>query len=275
MYGVGGERKLDEFDARPPRRATRARGRCASATAPTNQKQHDVWGALLDSIYLHTKSRDELPEYVWPILVRQVEAAIEHWREPDRGIWEVRGEPQHFDVLEGLVLGGLRPRRAAGAAARGRRARGRAGRRSPTRSRPRSARTGVDKRGVFVQHYDTDALDASLLLLPLLRFLPPDDERDRRDGQRDRRRAHGRRPRPALQGRGDRRRAERRGGHVRDLLVLAGQRARGDRRDARRRASCARSCSATRPRCTCTPRRSTRGRAATSATSRRRSRTWR
>ena len=57
------------------------------------QDQHDVWGALLDSVYLHTKSRDHLPERIWPILKRQVEAALENWREPDRGIWEIRGEP--------------------------------------------------------------------------------------------------------------------------------------------------------------------------------------
>ena len=61
-----------------------------------NQKQHDVWGAVLDSIYLHTRSRDQLPDRLWPIIKRQVEAALTHWREPDRGIWEVRGEPKHF-----------------------------------------------------------------------------------------------------------------------------------------------------------------------------------
>src|SRR5207237_632278 len=64
--------------------------------AAFQQVQHDVWGAVLDSVYLHTKSRDFLPEVVWPILKRAVESAIENWQKPDRGIWEVRGEPQHF-----------------------------------------------------------------------------------------------------------------------------------------------------------------------------------
>ena len=64
--------------------------------AAYNQNQHDVWGTLLDSVYIHTQNRDQLPESSWPILTRQVEQAIEHWRERDRGIWEVRGEPQHF-----------------------------------------------------------------------------------------------------------------------------------------------------------------------------------
>ena len=134
---------------------------------------------MLDSVYLHTKSRDDLPERIWPILVRQVEAAIEHWREPDRGIWEVRGEPQALHLVEGHVLGRLRPRRAPGARCARTTSRPSAGRPPPTRSTPTSARNGVDERGVFTQHYDTDALDASLLLMPLVRFLPPDDERIR------------------------------------------------------------------------------------------------
>ena len=95
MYGVGGERTLTEttldhlfgYDgARPIRVGNDA----------YRQKQHDVWGAMLDSVYLHTRSRDRLDEWVWPILTRQVEQARRHWREPDRGIWEIRGKPRHF-----------------------------------------------------------------------------------------------------------------------------------------------------------------------------------
>ena len=95
MYGIGGERELPEQKlehlsgyegARPVRIGNGA----------YDQSQHDVWGAILDSFYLHTKSRDHLPERIWPILVKQVERALERWREPDRGIWEVRGEPRHF-----------------------------------------------------------------------------------------------------------------------------------------------------------------------------------
>ena len=95
MYGIGGESTLEEQElahlsgyehARPVRIGNGAYG----------QDQHDVWGAVLDSIYLHTRSRDQLPDRLWPIIKRQVEAALSHWREPDRGIWEVRGEPKHF-----------------------------------------------------------------------------------------------------------------------------------------------------------------------------------
>ena len=95
MYGIGGEPELTEktldhlsgYDGSRPVRV---------GNAAYQQVQHDVWGAVLDSVYLHTKSRDYLPEVVWPILKRAVECAIENWRKPDRGIWEVRGEPQHF-----------------------------------------------------------------------------------------------------------------------------------------------------------------------------------
>src|SRR6185312_9901068 len=91
----GGERQLVEKElthlfgydgARPVR----------IGNAAYKQVQHDIWGAVLDSVFLHTKSRDRLDEWVWPILVRQVEAARANWRKPDRGIWEVRGEPKHF-----------------------------------------------------------------------------------------------------------------------------------------------------------------------------------
>ncbi|MDT7756433.1 MAG: alpha,alpha-trehalase, partial [Mycobacterium sp.] len=92
MYGVGGERTLVEGEldhlsgydnARPVRIGNGA----------FDQMQHDVWGSMLDSVYLHSRSREQISENLWPVLKSQVEEAIAHWREPDRGIWEVRGEP--------------------------------------------------------------------------------------------------------------------------------------------------------------------------------------
>ena len=144
-----------------------------------NQRQHDVWGTMLDSIFLHAKSRDHLPERRWPLIERLVEAAIENWRKPDRGIWEVRGRGQALRVLEGHVLGRLRPRRAPRPPARRRTS-------TPPRWQTHADEIKADiiehgcKDGVFTQHYDTDALDASALLIPLVRFLPPDDERVRK-----------------------------------------------------------------------------------------------
>jgi GH15 family glucan-1,4-alpha-glucosidase len=177
MYGIGGESKLEEQllehltgyeNSRPVRIGNGA----------YDQDQHDVWGAVLDSIYLHTRSRDQLPDRLWPIIKRQVERALERWREPDRGIWEVRGDPQHFTSSKLMCWV---------AADRGARlARIRNDERMATRWTEAAAEIhadicarGVDERGAFVQHYDTMALDASLLMMPLVRFLPPDDPRIR------------------------------------------------------------------------------------------------
>ena len=109
-------------DARPPLGYEGARP-VRIGNGAYRQHQHDVWGAMLDSVYLHTRSRDRLDERIWPILVTQVEAALAHWREPDRGIWEVRGEPQHFTSSKVMCWVARRSRRAAGAAARRPRAR--------------------------------------------------------------------------------------------------------------------------------------------------------
>jgi len=143
------------------------------------QEQHDVWGAVLDSVLLHTRSRDHLDERIWPILVRQVEAALEAWRKPDRGMWEVRGDPKHFTSSK-LMCWVAADRGAQLAQLRGdgeREARWRA---AADEIRDNICANALDARGVFTQHYDTDALDASVLLMPLVRFLPPDDDRIRK-----------------------------------------------------------------------------------------------
>jgi len=178
MYGVGGEKELEErtldhlsgYDGALPVRI---------GNGAYRQDQHDVWGTLLDSVYLHTRSRDALPEQVWPLLKRQVENAVAHWHEPDRGIWEVRGEPKHFTSSKVMCWVAC----------------DRGSRLATLHDDPDLASQwqkvadeikedilahGVDGRGVFVQHYDTEALDASLLLLPLVRFLPADDPRIRK-----------------------------------------------------------------------------------------------
>jgi GH15 family glucan-1,4-alpha-glucosidase len=143
-----------------------------------DQRQHDVWGAVLDSIYLHTRSRDQLPDRLWPIIKSQVQAALANWREPDRGIWEVRGEPKHFTSSKLMCWvaadRGVRLARIRDDAATAERWQAAA-----DEIHADICANGVDSRGVFVQHYDTEALDASVLLMPLVRFLPPDDERIR------------------------------------------------------------------------------------------------
>jgi GH15 family glucan-1,4-alpha-glucosidase len=177
MYGIGGERVLTESTldhlqgyegARPVR----------VGNAAYAQRQNDMWGAVLDSVYLHTKSRDHLDERIWPILTRQVREALEHWREPDRGLWEVRGEPKHFTSSKVMCWVAL-DRGARLARVKGDTASADEWQAGADEIRNDILANGLDKRGVFTQHYGTDALDASALLIPLVRFLPPDDERVR------------------------------------------------------------------------------------------------
>ena len=61
-----------------------------------DQRQNDVFGAALDSILLHTRRSQRLPRRLWPIVQKQAECATKVWREPDQGIWEARGKPQHY-----------------------------------------------------------------------------------------------------------------------------------------------------------------------------------
>jgi GH15 family glucan-1,4-alpha-glucosidase len=143
-----------------------------------DQDQHDVWGAMLDSVYLHTKSRDSLPERVWPILRNQVEAAIANWSEPDRGIWEVRGDPKHFTSSKLMCWVAL-DRGARLAELREDWDLAMQWRAVADEIHADICTNALDERGVFTQHYDTTALDASVLLMPLVRFLPADDERIR------------------------------------------------------------------------------------------------
>ncbi len=177
MYGIDGEaqlpeRTLDHLSGYEGARPVRA------GNGAYNQDQHDVWGAILDSFYLHTRSRDHLPERIWPILVKQVETAIENWRHPDRGIWEVRGEPQHFTSSK-LMCWVAADRGARLAEIREELEYAARWQSAADEIKAEICAKALDDRGVFTQHYDTDALDASVLLMVLTRFLPPDDERIR------------------------------------------------------------------------------------------------
>lgn len=175
MYGIGGEAKLEEYeldhlpgyaDSRPVR----------VGNAAYSQQQHDVWGALLDSVYLHAKAADHLDSRVWPILEKQVAQALKHWREPDAGIWEVRGELKHFTSSKIMCWV------AADRGAKLARQAGEDGKAAEWELAAEEIKedilaNGLDERGVFTQYYGSTALDASLLLAPLVRFLPSDDPR--------------------------------------------------------------------------------------------------
>jgi alpha,alpha-trehalase len=177
MYGIKGQKELTEttlehlkgYEGAHPVRV---------GNGAYNQRQNDVFGAVLDSVYLHSKKRDHIPERLWPVLADQVQCAAAAWKEPDQGIWEARGEPRHY-VSSKLMCWVAMDRGARLAERRGHVENAEQWQALAEEIRADILERGVDKRGVFRQHYDTDALDASTLLVPLVRFLGPEDERVR------------------------------------------------------------------------------------------------
>ncbi|WP_456789238.1 glycoside hydrolase family 15 protein [Cellulomonas sp. P5_C5] len=175
MYGIDGRRDLTETTrdeltgyqgARPVRLGNGA----------FDQKQNDVFGAVLDSILLHTRRSDRLPARLWPVVKAQAECAAAIWQEPDQGIWEARGKPQHY-VSSKIMCWVAMDRAAQLAGIRG----------EPDLEARWGAiaeeikadilEHGVSDRGVLRQHYETDALDASNLLAAHFGLLPGTDER--------------------------------------------------------------------------------------------------
>jgi GH15 family glucan-1,4-alpha-glucosidase len=175
MYGIDGRRNLAETTlddltgyrgARPVRVGNGA----------FDQRQNDVFGAVLDSILLHTRRSARLPRGLWPIVQSQAACAMEVWREPDQGIWEARGQPQHY-VSSKLMCWVALDRAAKLGEIRGDADLAATWQEVADEIKDDILAHGVDDRGVLRQHYDTDALDASTLLAALFGFLPGDDER--------------------------------------------------------------------------------------------------
>jgi GH15 family glucan-1,4-alpha-glucosidase len=177
MYGIGGEKDLTEstldhlsgYQGATPVRI----GNGAFA-----QRQNDVYGALLDSVYIHTLARRHVPAEFWEVIEDQVKGAIAVWGRPDQGIWEARGEPKHY-VSSKLMCWVAVDRGARLARGRGEEELAAEWAKAAESIRGEILSRGVSDEGIFRQHYETDALDASTLLIPLVRFLPPDDERVR------------------------------------------------------------------------------------------------
>ena len=176
MYGIGGEHELPETDARPPLRLRGRHARCASATAPTTRTS-TTCGARSSTRSTSTPSRaTTCPSASGRSSTRQVEAALDNWRDPDRGIWEVRGEPKHFTSSK-LMCWVAADRGARLAEVRDEAELAERWQKAADEIKDDICENALDDRGVFCQHYDTDALDASVLLMPLVRFLDPEDER--------------------------------------------------------------------------------------------------
>jgi GH15 family glucan-1,4-alpha-glucosidase len=178
MYGIDGRRDLTEstrddlsgYDgARPVRIGNGA----------FDQRQNDVFGAVLDSILLHTRRSQRLPRRLWPTVQAQAECAIGVWKEPDQGIWEARGAPQHY-VSSKLMCWVALDRAAKLAGIRGDLELQQSWAATADEIKADILEHGVSDRGVLRQHYATDSLDASTLLAALFGLLPGDDERLRK-----------------------------------------------------------------------------------------------
>ncbi len=178
MYGIGGERDLTEHtldhlsgwgNSRPVRVGNGA----------WDQRQNDVWGMIIDAVDTHIRwGASQILHPVWQGLASLVEQAIQHADDPDQGIWEIRGDPEHFTASK--VLCWVAAERGADLA-RMRDDNERADRWQQAADAMKAdiLDKGVDERGRFRQAYGNSELDASLLLIPILGFLPPDDDRVR------------------------------------------------------------------------------------------------
>jgi GH15 family glucan-1,4-alpha-glucosidase len=176
MYGAGGERRLDEWEvpwlpghggARPVR----------VGNAAVDQFQLDVYGELMDSLHVARKIGVEPDPDAWSLELALMEALESRWREPDEGIWEVRGRRRHFThskvmawVAFDRAIRAVETSGLEGPAERWKAIR--------QEIHDEVCREGFDTGlGAFVQAYDLPRLDASLLQIPLVGFLPATDPR--------------------------------------------------------------------------------------------------
>jgi GH15 family glucan-1,4-alpha-glucosidase len=176
MYGVGGERRLFElildwlpgFEGSKPVRV---------GNAAAGQFQLDVYGEVLDAMHQGRVNKLEMSKEAWALQRRLLGFLEDAWKEPDEGIWEVRGPRRHF--THSKVMAWV-------AFDRGVQAVERFGRKGPV-ERWRSIRTEIHREvckegfdvdlNSFTQFYGSNRLDASLLMIPLVGFLPADDPR--------------------------------------------------------------------------------------------------
>ena len=178
MYGVRGERRLDEselswlggYEKSKPVRI---------GNAASSQFQLDVFGEIVDAIYQAHRAGLETHEADWRLQVALLHFLESKWEEPDEGIWEVRGARRHF--THSKVMAWVAFDRAVKlvehyhCAANHSLERWKKLRAKIHRS---VCRHGYNKKkGAFTQFYGADAMDASILMLPLVGFLPPHDER--------------------------------------------------------------------------------------------------
>jgi GH15 family glucan-1,4-alpha-glucosidase len=173
MYGIDGRRDLTE-STRDELSGYAGASPVRIGNGAFDQRQNDVYGAALDSLLLHTRRSQRLPGRLWPIVESQAKCATNVWRQPDQGIWEARGEPRHY-VSSKLMCWVALDRASKLAGIRGDQNLTASWRETADEIKADILEHGV-KDGVLRQHYETEALDASTLLVAIFGFLPHDDE---------------------------------------------------------------------------------------------------
>jgi GH15 family glucan-1,4-alpha-glucosidase len=176
MYGVAGERRLTEFevDWLPGYAASKP---VRVGNAASGQFQLDVYGELMDAFARARHHGIETPPIVWDFQLALMEFVHDHWTDPDDGIWEVRGPRRHF--THSRVMAWVAFDRAVRAVEK----HGFEGPVDKWRAARDDVHAEVCDKGwnpdvkAFTQYYGSDQLDASLLMIPIIGFLPADDQR--------------------------------------------------------------------------------------------------
>jgi len=168
---ISGEEHLDHLDGYKGSRPVRI------GNAAVKQRQFDIYGEIMDAALKLSRYIGKIDMKAWPFLRDICSDVVRHWREPDSGIWEMRSEPKHF--VYSKVMCWVALDRGLSIARRY----GFPGELDKWEETRREIRREILEKGwneekeSFVQHYETDALDASVLLIPIFGFLPFDDHR--------------------------------------------------------------------------------------------------
>jgi GH15 family glucan-1,4-alpha-glucosidase len=176
MYGIDGRKELTEFD-HPTWSGYRESAPVRIGNAAADQRQLDIYGEMIDSIYLYNKYGSPIHHETWENVRRIVDWLCENWDNVDEGIWETRGGQKEFTYSRLMSWVAIE----------------RAIRMNRSRGLPGDIVTWLgerdriynqimkkgwsDDRQAFVQHYGSDVLDASILLMPLVLFIAPTDPR--------------------------------------------------------------------------------------------------
>jgi GH15 family glucan-1,4-alpha-glucosidase len=175
MYGVAGERRLAEWEADwLPGYEGSSPVRIGNAAV--NQRQLDVYGEVIDALSLGRASGISFDRHAWSLQRTLLDFLEKNWDQPDEGIWEVRGPRRHF--VHSKVMAWVAFDRAYHATTLGLPGPGDRWQQIRDRIHAQVCDNGYDPgRGAFTQAYGSSALDASVLLIPEVGFLPADDPR--------------------------------------------------------------------------------------------------